>query len=107
MRSPPPWSAALKVQLNGSTATRGHGTTNPEAYNAYLLGRQLHMQGTVPSWRQAIEAYQKAIGLDPYYADAYADLAVSEYFLADQTGDPLLANWPSRPPRRRSTSIPA
>ena len=82
---------ALKVQLNGgSTATRGHGTTNPEAYNAYLLGRQLYMQGTVPTWREAVEAYQKAIDLDPHYADAYADLAVSEYFLADQTGDRAL-----------------
>jgi TolB-like protein/DNA-binding winged helix-turn-helix (wHTH) protein/thioredoxin-like negative regulator of GroEL len=82
---------ALKVQLNGgSTAARGHGTTNPEAYNAYLLGRQLHLQGTVPSWHQAIEAYERAIGLDPHYADAYADLAVSEYYLADQTGDHAL-----------------
>jgi TolB-like protein/DNA-binding winged helix-turn-helix (wHTH) protein/Flp pilus assembly protein TadD len=83
---------ALKVQLNeGSMAARGHGTTNPEAYNAYLLGRQLHLQGIVPTWRQAIEAYQKAISLDPHYADAYADLAVSEYYLADQTGDHALA----------------
>ena len=82
---------ALKVQLNGgSPVARGHGTTNPEAYNAYLLGRQLHSQGTVPSWHQAIEAYEKAIGLDPHYADAYADLAVSEYYLADQTGDHAL-----------------
>ncbi len=82
---------ALKVQLNGGgTAARGHGTTNPEAYNAYLLGRQLYMQGTVPTWRQAIEAYQKAIDLDPHYADAYADLAVSEYYVADQMGDQAL-----------------
>ncbi len=82
---------ALKVQLNGeSTPARGHGTTNPDAYNAYLLGRQLHLQGTVTSWRQAIEAYEKAIELDPHYADAYADLAVSEYYLADQTGDHAL-----------------
>ena len=82
---------ALKVQLNGgSTAARGHGTTNPEAYNAYLLGRQLHLQSTVPTWRQAIEAYQKAIDLDPHYADAYADLAMSEYFLAENTGDHAL-----------------
>ena len=83
--------SALKVQLSGgSMATRGHGTTNPEAYNAYLLGRQLYLQGTVPSWHQAIEAYQKAIALDPHYADAYAELAVSQYFVADQTGDPAL-----------------
>jgi TolB-like protein/DNA-binding winged helix-turn-helix (wHTH) protein/tetratricopeptide (TPR) repeat protein len=82
---------ALKVRLNGgSTAARGYGTSNPEAYNAYLLGRQLHLQATVLSWRQAIEAYEKAISLDPHYADAYADLAVSEYYLADQTGDHAL-----------------
>jgi adenylate cyclase len=82
---------ALKVQLDGgSTAVRGHGTSNPEAYSAYLLGRQLHTQSTVPTWRQAIEAYQKAIGLDPHYADAYAALAMSEYFLAENTGDHAL-----------------
>jgi serine/threonine-protein kinase len=82
---------ALKVQLNGgSTAVRGHGTTNPEAYNAYLLGRQLYTQRTIPTSRQAIEAYQKAIDLDPRYADAYADLAMSQYFLADNTGDVAL-----------------
>jgi TolB-like protein/DNA-binding winged helix-turn-helix (wHTH) protein/tetratricopeptide (TPR) repeat protein len=82
---------ALKVQLNGgSTAARGHGTTNPEAYNVYLLGRQLYTQRTIPTSRQAIEAYQNAIELDPHYADAYADLAMSQYFLADNTGDVAL-----------------
>jgi TolB-like protein/DNA-binding winged helix-turn-helix (wHTH) protein/tetratricopeptide (TPR) repeat protein len=82
---------ALKVQLNaGSTAARGHGTTNPEAYNAYLLGQQLYTQRTIPTSRQAIEAYQKAIDLDPRYADAYAGLAMSQYFLADNTGDVAL-----------------
>ena len=38
-------------------------------------------------WRQAIEAFQKAIGLDPRYAEAHAELAVSEYSLGDLTGD--------------------
>ena len=83
--------AALKVQLNGGSASlRGHGTSNPEAYNAYLLGRQFASQGTIPTWRQAIAAYQKAIGLDPHYADAYADLAGSEYMLAENLGDVAL-----------------
>ena len=83
--------SALKVQLTGgAAAARGQGTTNPEAYNAFLLGRQLHSQGTVDGWRQATEAYQKAISLDPRYADAYAELALSEYFLSDETSDVAL-----------------
>jgi TolB-like protein/DNA-binding winged helix-turn-helix (wHTH) protein/lipoprotein NlpI len=82
---------ALKVRLNAvSSAAGGHGTTNPEAYNTYLLGRQIYTQNTVSGWRRAIEAFQKAIELDPRYADAYADLAMSEYFLADNTGDVAL-----------------
>jgi TolB-like protein/tetratricopeptide (TPR) repeat protein len=83
--------SALKVQLTGSVAaTRGHGTTNPEAYNAFLLGRQLHSQQTAAGWRQAIEEFKKAISLDPRYADAYAELALSEYSLSDQTSDVAL-----------------
>jgi TolB-like protein/DNA-binding winged helix-turn-helix (wHTH) protein/tetratricopeptide (TPR) repeat protein len=81
---------ALKVRLNGDSTVRGHGTTNLEAYNAYLLGRQLYNQSSVPTWRQAIEAYENAIALDPRYADAYADLAMSQYFVADNTGDAAL-----------------
>ncbi|MFI4890384.1 MAG: TIR domain-containing protein [Steroidobacterales bacterium] len=83
--------AALKVKLTGAPlAAAGHGTTNPEAYNAYLLGRQLHGQGTEAGYRGAFEAYQKAISLDPRYADAYTGLAMSEYFLGDHTGDHAL-----------------
>jgi TolB-like protein/tetratricopeptide (TPR) repeat protein len=80
--------SALKVQLAGAPGGgAGHGTTSPEAYNAYLLGRQLHNQGTNAGVRAAIEAYQQAIGLDPRYADAYASLALSQQILGDMTGD--------------------
>jgi TolB-like protein/Tfp pilus assembly protein PilF len=80
--------SALKLKLNGAqVSAAAHGTTNFEAYSADLLGRQLHEQNTNAGWRAAIEAYQKAINLDPRYADAYADLAMSEYVLADYTGD--------------------
>jgi TolB-like protein/DNA-binding winged helix-turn-helix (wHTH) protein/Tfp pilus assembly protein PilF len=85
--------SALKLKLaGGQTATGAHGTTNPEAYNAYLLGRNLYIrsayiQSTETGYRQAIEAYQKAIDLDPRYADAYAELAMAQYYLGDYTGD--------------------
>jgi TolB-like protein/tetratricopeptide (TPR) repeat protein len=84
-------ASALKVQLTGdAVASRGHGTANPQAYNAFLLGKQLFNQNTVDGWRQAIEAYREAVRLDPRYAEAYAALALSEYFLSDGTGDAAL-----------------
>ena len=55
----------ISIGTAGKELPPGHGTANPEAYSAYLLGRQLHTQNTVPTWRQAIEAYQTAIELDP------------------------------------------
>jgi TolB-like protein/DNA-binding winged helix-turn-helix (wHTH) protein/thioredoxin-like negative regulator of GroEL len=85
--------SALKLKLaGGQTAAGAHGTTNPEAYNAYLLGRNLYIrsayiQSTETGYRQAIEAYQKAINLDPRYADAYAELGMAQYYLGDYTGD--------------------
>ena len=84
---------ALKLTLaGGQTAIGAHGTTNSEAYNAYLLGRSLYVQSayiqsTEAGYRQAIEAYQKAINLDPRYADAYAELAMAQYYLGDNTGN--------------------
>jgi TolB-like protein/tetratricopeptide (TPR) repeat protein len=83
--------SALKLKLGGEVvAVAAHGTTNPEAYSAYLMGRQLSQQTTIASWREAIETYQKAISLDPRYADAYSGLALSDYYLADSTGDAAL-----------------
>jgi TolB-like protein len=83
--------SALKVQLTGAAAAPpGRGTANPQAYDAFLLGKQLFSQNTVAAWRQAIEAYREAIRLDPRYAEAYAGLAMSEYFLSDGTGDAAL-----------------
>lgn len=81
----------LKAQLaRGASSSRGRGTASPEAYDAYLLGRQFHLQNTVPGWSHAIDAYRKAIEVDARYADAHADLAMAQYFLAANTGDAAL-----------------
>ena len=84
--------AALKLTLTGGqTAAGAHGTINPEAYVAFLAARQVFIQAsTEADFRQAIEAYQKAISLDPRYADAYAELAMAEYYVGDDTGDGAL-----------------
>jgi TolB-like protein len=80
--------AALKAQLLPAQQTaHAHRTSNTEAYNEYLLGRQFYNQRTDDGFRHALTAYRKAIALDPDYAAAYAGLAMSEALLADSTGD--------------------
>ncbi|HYX75427.1 MAG TPA: TIR domain-containing protein [Steroidobacteraceae bacterium] len=78
---------ALKVKLGPTQPAAAHRSSNPEAYNQYLLGRQFHRRGNPDGWRRAIEAFHKANALDPHYAAAYASLALSEYVLADSAGD--------------------
>jgi TolB-like protein/Flp pilus assembly protein TadD len=78
---------ALKVQLAPKQRVSSSRTSNTEAYNQYLLGRQFFNRGNLDGFSRSIEAYRKAIALDPHYAVAYARLAVSEAYLADDTGD--------------------
>jgi tetratricopeptide (TPR) repeat protein len=47
----------------------------------------LHRTSNLADLRRAIEAFRSAIALDPSYAAAYAKLALSTAFLADQIGD--------------------
>ncbi len=46
-----------------------------EAYNALLLGRYHRYRFTPDSYMQATRAFERAVELDPEYADAYANLA--------------------------------
>jgi len=77
--------AALKLKLAQGQHTQG--TTNPDAYNEYLLGRQHQHVETEEELQHAIAAYQRAVALDPHYAAALAGLASAEYQLADITSD--------------------
>jgi len=79
---------ALKVKLGPTPPVTAHRSSSLEAYNQYLLGRHFHDRGNHDGWTLAIDAFHKAIALDPHYAAAYASLAVSEARLADEAGDP-------------------
>jgi serine/threonine protein kinase/TolB-like protein/Tfp pilus assembly protein PilF len=80
--------AALKVKLApGAQVVNAHRTSNLEAYNEYLLARQFFDRFTIDGFQRAAEAYRKATELDPDYAAAYAELAMSEFFAADWTND--------------------
>ena len=79
--------AALKLKLAPTPQTSTVRTSNPEAHNEYLLGRQLFDRRKLDDYRRAVDAFHKAIALDPNYAAAYAGLAYSEDYLADATGN--------------------
>jgi TolB-like protein/DNA-binding winged helix-turn-helix (wHTH) protein/Flp pilus assembly protein TadD len=48
---------------------------DPEAHEAYLLGRYHNSKGDEQGWKQAIEYFERAIQIAPDYAAAYAGLS--------------------------------
>ena len=83
--------SALKLKLaSGPQVGNSRRTSIPDAYNQYLLGRQFYERKNEEGYRRAVKAYRKAIELDPRYAAAYAELALSEGF-AEQTDDPAVS----------------
>jgi serine/threonine-protein kinase len=69
-------AAELKVRLTGGDEAGivEPGTDNLEAYTRYLRGRYVADKRTVEGLRQAEEAFEQAIALDPRYAAAWAGL---------------------------------
>jgi eukaryotic-like serine/threonine-protein kinase len=70
--------AALQVKLlpGNAAPARARRTANAAAYNQYLLGRQLYARFTPDDGRRAVDAFEKAIALDPTYAPAWSALAI-------------------------------
>ena len=67
---------ALKIEL-GVDAEQlvTFGTTNREAYDWYLRGKDALVAGTAEGFQRGIDYFNYAIEIDPDYADAYAYLA--------------------------------
>ena len=74
---------ALKehLGLEVEAAPRVITAANTEAYEAYLRGRYLAAQNTLFGREEAIREFEKAIGLDPDYALAHAELVLAAIFL--------------------------
>ncbi len=80
---------ALKLTLlPAQQRQHAYRSENPEAYNQYLLGRQYSRATNAEGSRSAINAYRRAIELDPGYAAAYAGLSDAEDYLSDFVDDP-------------------
>jgi TolB-like protein len=79
---------ALKVHLLPMQQAAGQGelrTANFAAYNLYLQGRQSYNQGNTAGYQRAVTAFRGATRLDSQYAAAYADLAVAQFWLTDDS----------------------
>jgi serine/threonine protein kinase/tetratricopeptide (TPR) repeat protein len=50
---------------------------NPEAYNAYLLGRHYYNKGLEPDLKKAIEYFERAIKIDSTYSRGYSGIALA------------------------------
>ena len=65
----------LSVQSNDRVVLAAHGTGDPSAYDQFLRGRgyllDYHKHENIDS---AISAFNRALTLDPKYAEAYAGL---------------------------------
>jgi TolB-like protein/predicted Zn-dependent protease len=82
----------VKASLSpeASAAFASHPMVNPEAYEAYLRGRNELGRQTEEAIRNSVQHFQRAIDLDPLYATAYAGLADSFS---------LMANYQVLPPK--------
>ncbi len=74
---------ALKehLELQVEAAPRVIAAANTDAHEAYLRGRYLAAQNTLFGREEAIREFEKAIGLDPDYALAHAELVLAAIFL--------------------------
>ena len=72
----------LRVQLTGGAGQPlvADRTTNPEAHELYLRGLTL-LAARGPGIREAADAFQEAVKLDPEYAPAWGALAETELLL--------------------------
>jgi TolB-like protein/Flp pilus assembly protein TadD len=75
--------AALKVQLlpaQQSSVRSELRTTNLQAYDLYLQGKESYNEGDLAGYKRAVSALQGATAQDPRYAAAYAALALAEFW---------------------------
>ena len=75
--------AALKLKLlpEEKKAIEQRGTNNVEAYNLYLLARQYWVTGNHGDMRReerVMRICMRAVEIDPYYAQAWALLAIAQ-----------------------------
>src|SRR5437764_5144291 len=70
---------ALRLSEEERKGLTARGTSNLEAHQWYLKGRYYSAQWTVDGFTRALDAFHRAIAIDPTYALAYAGQADAYY----------------------------
>jgi DNA-binding winged helix-turn-helix (wHTH) protein/TolB-like protein/Tfp pilus assembly protein PilF len=70
---------ALRLSEEERKGLTARGTSNLEAHQWYLKGRYYSAQWTVEGFTRALDAFHRAIAIDPTYALAYAGQADAYY----------------------------
>jgi adenylate cyclase len=81
--------SALKLKLlpEERQAIENRGTANAEAYNLYLMARRYYVGSSAKRRMLAVRLAERAVGLDPNYAQAWAQKAVSQVAVANNAKD--------------------
>ena len=69
----------LQLTLQGQGFVLPKHTDNMEAYDAFLRGRESFVRYTKEATAQARQMWEKALALDPQYAEVYASLGLTYY----------------------------
>lgn len=83
---------ALKLRLLPAEqkAIKQRGTDNPEAYNLYLMARQHWVAGSDGDWEREvliIRICERAVDIDPGYANAWALMSIAQTHLRFRQGE--------------------
>ena len=79
----------MQLKLAGNEKLVAPATQNPKAHDAYLRGKAAYALRTATGLRDAVKQFQRAVKLDPRYAEAYAQLAGVYATLPEVTYMPL------------------
>jgi TolB-like protein/cytochrome c-type biogenesis protein CcmH/NrfG len=66
---------SLKLKILGERPRAR--VTDPDAYALYLQGRYFNDRRDQEHWDKSVEAYRKALEIDPEYAEAWAGLSIT------------------------------
>jgi serine/threonine-protein kinase len=82
---------ALKIVLLGEETATRRRETQPQAYNAFLLGKHFGAQGK--DWEKAARYFQQALAIDSSYAPAWVELSTIHSAQANDGTLPLSVGY--------------